>query len=519
MITIIVVCLLVTLAIGYFLRLHQHNKELDAARIAAQRITNHGKAVADSEAQSLVKKQKRETKDYQENIEQELNEDLEDNQKKENWLEQRSSVLKQKEELLNHRNDAIQEKQNNLKQQRTEVQETLHSADELTTDRLNKLHEVAGLTADEAKDEVLDDTTQEVKETYDEYVKDSEAELESTSERDAQNLVELAMEHSGGKTVVHDSNRSLIVDNNEALGKIIGNAGQNVRTLEALTGIDIIIDDKEKEVILNGYDPVRREIANRVIKKIQGERRVNPDIIEKIVNETNIELDREIRRYGEDAVMGLGIRHIAPDLIKFIGRMQYRTSYGQNILEHSKETARLAGIFAAELGEDPVMARRAGLLHDIGKSIDRDIDATHVEIGVELATQYRESPVVINTIASHHGDVESEYVIADLVEAADAISGARQGARSESAADYLQRIRSLEGIANDQPVVKESYAIQAGRELRVIVQPNETSDKTIHSLATKVKDEIEDKVTYPGQVKVTVVRKLEIVEYAEKKRA
>ncbi len=516
---LIVVLLLIAIGAGYGFRAKKHNEALAQARDAAEKIIEHEQQKTKNEVAEYEKQSTRETQQYQETIEQELADDLHDNQRKEAWIEQRMNMLNQKKEILSNRADALAKKRQNLQQERENVRTTLSDAKNLIAERWNKLQEVSNLKEQQASELVLKETEQDVKRSRDEFVNNAQTELESSCEREAEDLIALAMEHSDVQSVQAENHRSFIAENAEYLGKLIGNSGQNVRAIEALTGVDIVIDDQEKEVILNGYDPVHRAIAMETMEMIKTEKRVVPDTIERLVNKANKVIDQQIRKYGEDAVRELKLKYVAPDLIKFIGRMHFRTSYGQNILEHSIETAKLAGIFAVELGEDATLARRAGLLHDIGKSIDRDIEATHVELGIELTTQFRESPVIINTIASHHGDVEAQYVIADLVEAADAISGARQGARSESVADYVQRIKSLEGIANKHPEVKESYAIQAGRELRVIVQPKETNDETIHSLATNVKNQIEEDVTYPGQVKVTVVRKLEIVEYVEKKQA
>ena len=487
MVTILIVILLVlALGGGFWRRAQKHQEVLREARQAAKKLTAQQQEATRQAVQEYQQKSHQETEQYRMTISQELDDDQRDNQRKGAWIEQRMKLLEQKRNALANRANLLSQKRHELQDRKNTVKETLKQADQLITERWQTLQNVADLPEEQARDVVLQATKEDAEQSQEEFVNNAATELESSKEREAE---------------------------------IIGNSGQNVRAIEALTGVDVIIDDQTKEVIINGYDPVRRATAMEVIKSIKGEKRVLPDTIERLVNQANRTIDERIRHYGENAVRELELKHVAPDLIKIIGRMHYRTSYGQNILEHSIETAKLAGIFATELGENAALARRAGLLHDIGKSIDRDIEATHVELGVELTTKFRENPVVINTIASHHGDVESKYVIADLVEAADAISGARQGARSESAADYLQRIKSLEGIANDQPEVQESYAIQAGRELRVIVLPKETNDRSIKNVATNVKDRIEDEVTYPGQVKVTVVRKLEIVEYAEKKQA
>lgn len=514
MFVVSMVALVIAIAIGFEIRKVEHQRQLRLAHEQAQQILNDAEKAGKVEAKRALNKGKRETLAYQESIDQEITTDVQDNERKSNWLDQRDQVLKEKEDLLNRRFDTFKSKQETVKENRQELKDVRAQAAELITKREDTLQDVAEMSHDKAQDYILDETKRDLKEEGKRTVRNAEAEYQSSSEKEAKNLIAHAIEHSGIRSHIFPSNRTMDVPSNEALGKIIGNAGQNVRALEALTGIDINIDDQQRLITLDGYDPLRREIAKRAMTQIIQANRINPDIVEQIVNQTVRTVDELIRGFGEQAINELNIKNIHPDLIKFIGRMHFRTSYGQNILDHSIEAANLAGVFAAELGEDVDLAKRAGLLHDIGKSIDRDVEATHVELGVELATKYHEDPVVINAIASHHGDVEAKYVISDLVAAADAISGSRQGARSESAADYLQRISSLEGIANKYPGVQASYAIQAGRELRVIVKPNQTSDKSIEKLAGNVKDQIEQEVTYPGQVKVTVVRKLQVVEYA-----
>ncbi|KRL04969.1 phosphodiesterase [Liquorilactobacillus oeni DSM 19972] len=518
--TIIILAIaIITLGIGFALgivfRKRGYEKTLDAATKTAQGILKNAKKEAEAQKKEAILEAKDESHRYRGEIEKELKERRTEVQRQENRLLQREENLDHKDSALEKREQGLIQKGNQIDSQKKELDKQRNKVDLLIQEQETELERVASLTREQAKKVIMSETKESLSHERAVMIKDSEAEAKASADRTAKNLIAQAIQRSAADTVSETTVSVVSLPNDEMKGRIIGREGRNIRTLETLTGIDLIIDDTPEAVVLSGFDPVRREIAKMSLEKLIQDGRIHPARIEEMVEKSTKEMDAKIREIGEEAVFDLGLHSMHPDLIKTIGRLKFRTSYGQNVLDHSIEVAKITGVLAAELDEDVDLAKRAGLLHDIGKAIDHEVNGSHVQIGVELTKKYHESNVVINTIASHHGDVEPTCTIAVLVAAADAISAARPGARSESLENYIHRLEKLEKITNNFDGVKKSYAIQAGRELRVIVKPNEVNDLESSVLAHDIKNRIEDELEYPGHIKVTVIREVRAVEYAK----
>ena len=420
-----------------------------------------------------------------------------------------------KEEAIERKSESLEKKENGLKNKEEKLAEAQTKVDELSEKRVQELERISGLTSEQAKEYLLKTVEEEVKIETAKLVKELESQAKEEADKKAKEIVVNAIQKCATDHVSETTISVVSLPNDEMKGRIIGREGRNIRTLESLTGVDLIIDDTPEAVVLSGFDPIRREIARIALEKLIVDGRIQPTRIEEMVNKARKEVETMIREEGEAATLEVGVHGIHPELVKLLGKMKFRTSYGQNALKHSIEVAHLSGLLAAEMGLDVRIAKRAGLLHDIGKAVDHEMEGTHIQLGVDLCRKYKESAVVINAVEAHHGDVEPENLIACIVQAADAISAARPGARRETLETYTNRLKQLEDITNQFKGVDKSFAIQAGREIRVMVIPEKVTDADMVLMARDISKQIEAELEYPGQIKVNVVRESRAIDYAK----
>ncbi len=423
--------------------------------------------------------------------------------------------VQQKEENIDRKSEAIEKKEAGLAAKEEEVAKLRAEVSKLNEQRLQELERISGLTSEQAKDYLLKIVEDEVKHEAAVMIKEVESRAKEEADKKAKEYVVTAIQKCAADHVSETTISVVQLPNDEMKGRIIGREGRNIRTLETMTGVDLIIDDTPEAVILSGFDPIRREVARIALEKLIVDGRIHPARIEEMVEKAQKEVEVMIKEEGETATLEVGVHGIHPELVRLLGKMKFRTSYGQNALKHSIEVAQLSGLLAAEMGLDVRVAKRAGLLHDIGKAVDHEMEGSHIQLGVELCRKYKESPIVINAVESHHGDVEPQTLIACLVQAADTISAARPGARRETLETYTSRLKQLEDITNNFKGVDKSFAIQAGREIRVMVVPEQITDSDMVLLARDISKQIEAELEYPGQIKVNVIRESRVIDYAK----
>ena len=502
-------------AAGVFIYRSYRNRKVGSTQAQADSILDFAREEAKSLKKEAINEAREETQRIKAENERQCRERNSELQKQENRMNQKEEALDKKEELLLKKLDQIDVQQKQLISQQNELNKRAQELDKSEEKIEQELERVAGLSREEAKQVLVDGMVAEARKDAAGLVRKIEAEAKANGEQKAREIVATAIQRCASDQVSETTVTTVPLPNDEMKGRLIGREGRNIRALENATGVELIIDDTPEVVILSGFDPVRRQIARITIEKLIADGRIHPARIEEMVEKVRRDMDVTIKDEGEAASFDTGVFGLHPEIIKLLGRLKFRTSYGQNVLKHSIEVSYIAGIMASELGLDVALAKRGALLHDIGKAVDQEIEGTHMQIGADLAKKYKESKEVVNCIASHHGDVEPMTVEAVIVAAADAVSGARPGARRESLENYVKRLEKLEEIANSFKGVQKSYAVQAGREIRIIVKPEEVNDETTVLLANDIARRIESELEYPGQIKVNVIRETRSVDFAK----
>ena len=502
------VALLIGILVGIQIRKKKAEREISSAEDEAKRIINEAIKSAESKKREALLEAKEEILKNRAEYEKEVKERRADMQRQERRLQQKEENIDRKTDAIEKKEEALAEKHDAILKEQDEIKLIKRSQTEM-------LERISGFTADQAKEYLIQQVESEVTHETAMKIKEIEARAKDEADQRAREIVATAIQRCAADHVAEITVSVVPLPNDEMKGRIIGREGRNIRTLETLTGADLIIDDTPEAITVSCFEPVRREVARLALEKLIADGRIHPTHIEEMVEKARREVDAVIRAEGERAVLETGVRGVHPELQKLLGRLHYRTSYGQNVLQHSIEVSHIAGMMAAELGADVTAAKRAGLLHDIGKAVDHEMEGTHIQLGVEFCRKYKEKEDIIHAIQAHHGDVECKTLVACLVQAADAVSAARPGARRENLENYIKRLEKLEEITSDYPGVEKSYAIQAGREVRVMVKPEQVSEDQMVILARELARRIESELEYPGQIKVHVLRETKVVEYAK----
>ncbi|WP_207729541.1 ribonuclease Y [Clostridium chrysemydis] len=483
-------------------------EKVESLEKEAENLVNEAKREADTIKKESILEAKEEVHRLRNDLEK-------DSRERRNEIQRLERRVLQREETLDKKSDFLEKKEETINGRMQEIDQLEVEAKELHNRRREELERVANLSSDEARKILLDEIKKEISHDAAVMIKDIESRAKEEADKKAREIVTTAIQRCAADHVSETTVHVVALPNDEMKGRIIGREGRNIRTLETLTGVDLIIDDTPEAVILSSFDPIRREVARLALEKLIVDGRIHPARIEEMVDKARIDVENDIKEEGEQATLETSVHGLHPELIRLLGRLKYRTSYGQNVLKHSVEVSYLAGLMASELGLDVTLARRAGLLHDIGKAVDQEQEGPHALIGGDLAKKYGESPAVVNAIAAHHGDVEMQSLEAILVQAADAISAARPGARRETLEAYIKRLEKLEEIANSYEGVEKSYAIQAGREIRIMVKPDQIDDTKAVELARDIVKSVEEQLEYPGQIKISVIRETRAVDFAK----
>ena len=511
-IAVAVVLIIVSAVISHFVTVSNLKKNAESKIGNAE---NKAREIIDDAVKTAEAKKKESLLEIKEESIKNKNELERESKERRSELQRYEKRVLSKEEALDKRSEAIEKREASFTAKEEQLKQREKKVDELNQQRVQELERISGLTSEQAKEYLLKTVEEDVKHDTAKMIKEMEAQAKEEADKKAKEYVVTAIQRCAADHVAETTISVVQLPNDEMKGRIIGREGRNIRTLETLTGVELIIDDTPEAVVLSGFDPIRREVARIALEKLIVDGRIHPARIEEMVEKAQKEVDSMIREEGESAALEVGVHGIHPELIKLLGRMTFRTSYGQNALKHSIEVAQLSGLLAGEIGLDVRVAKRAGLLHDIGKSIDHDVEGSHIQIGVDLCRKYKESATVINAVEAHHGDVEPESLIACVVQAADTISAARPGARRETLETYTNRLKQLEDIANQFKGVEKSFAIQAGREIRIMVVPEQVSDADMVLLARDIAKQVEFELEYPGQIKVNVIRESRVTDYAK----
>lgn len=510
-ILLVIVGLIIGAGIVFIINLIKKNNAKDKAKNLIEEAQKESERIK----KDLIFEAREESNKLKETLEKEIKEKKDEVKEMENRLVLREQNMDKRDETFQKREQLLDEREDKLNEKLNKIQDDKEEIEKIKQEQIDMLSKISGLNKEKAKELVMKKVEEEMSTEITSYIKEQEEEAKLVVDKKAKELLVSSMQKYSQDMANEHTVSTIELPNNEMKGRIIGREGRNIRTIESITGVDLIIDDTPEVIVISSFDPLRREIAKITIETLIKDGRIHPTRIEEIYDKTVKEMKQKIIEYGNDALFKLGITRVPTDLIEIIGKLHFRTSYGQNALQHSMEVASLAGVMAAELGENVSLAKRAGLLHDIGKAIDHEIEGSHVDIGVEIAKKFKENDVVVNAIASHHGDTESTSVISTLVQIADALSASRPGARNDSLENYIKRLEQLENMTLDIKGIEKSYALQAGRELRILVKPEEVDDLTSHKIAREIKEKIEKEMQYPGTIKVTVIRETRVTEEAK----